>query len=365
MNKLFLIDGAAGSGKSDLINFVKTNMNNYNINVISKITTRKIRKREEAKETDLSFFTEQEFERWEIENLGKCYVYLYGDAKYGFSKIELIKSIENYEFTFVIIRNKKLIKRIQEEFKEMVYVRWIYLYTDIGLVVGHLLKEGFDQQTINLRLIRNEQLWLDYAEILDDDILIIIYNLDKNDFHKKIQALINKYLNQNERKDMLYINPSIKFELITPLIGYKDKLQRQLKRYPYEKNVFLMMKFRDNNAEFYRFIKRQLQYRNLNCVRADEAEWNITNDVYNPLAVLYCCKYGIALFDEPEKNSQYNPNVAYELGMMHYQKKDCLIMKHSSLSEVPFDLIKNLYAEYSEKYQFETILDNWLKSLEI
>lgn len=365
VNKLFLIDGAAGAGKSDLINFVKKYMNNYDINIISKITTRKLRKKEEAKETDLSFFTEQEFQKWEIDNKGKCYTYPYGDGKYGFSKTDLIKSVKSHEFTFVIVRNKALIDRIQEELKEIVYVRHIYIYTDMGLAVNRLREEGFDDQAINLRLYRNEQLWTDYVDVLDDNVIVIINNSNKDDFHRKIQVLMKKYLKQNERKDMLYINPSTKFDLITPLIGYKDKLQRQLKRFPYEKNVFLMMKFRENNMDFYKFIKQELGHRGLNCVRADEAEWNITNDVYNPLAVLYCCKYGIALFDEPEKSAQYNPNVAYELGIMHYQRKDCLIMKHSCLSEVPFDLIKNLYVTYSEKYQFEAILDKWLKSLEI
>lgn len=365
MNKLFLIDGAAGAGKSDLISFVKKYMNNYDIKVIPKITTRKIRMREEAKESDLSFFTEEEFEKWETDNFGKCYIYLYGNEKYGFSKIELIESVQNHEFTFVIVRNKALIHRIQDELRDLVYVRHIYIYTDMGLAVNRLREEGFDDQAISLRLYRNEQLWIDYLDILDDNVIVIINNSNKNDFHRKIQVLMKKYLKDNERKDMLYINPSNKFELITPLIGYKDKLQRQLKRYPYEKNVFLMMKFRNNNFEFYKFIKRELEQKEMNCVRADEAEWNITNDVYNPIAALYCCKYGIALFDEPEKNVQYNPNVAYELGIMHYQKKDCLILKHDSLSEVPFDLIKNLYVTYSEKYQFEAILEKWLKSLEI
>ncbi len=365
MNKLFLIDGAAGAGKSDLINFVKKYMNNYDINVIPKITTRKKRIKEEAKETDLAFFTEHEFEKWKSDNLGTIYTYPYGGERYGFSKTALIDSVKSHEFTFVIVRNKALIDRIQQELKEFAYVRHIYIYTDLGLAVNRLREEGFDEQSINLRLYRNEQLWSDYVDILDDDVIVIINNSNKDDFHRKIQVLMNKYLKQNERKDMLYISPSTQFELITPLIGYKDKLQRQLGRFPYEKNVFLMMKFRDNNKEFYKFIKRELGRRGLNCVRADEAEWNLTNDVYNPLAVLYCCKYGIALFDEPEEHAQYNPNVAYELGMMHYQKKDCLIMRHSSLSEVPFDLIKNLYVTYTEKYQFEEILDKWLKSLEI
>ncbi len=365
MNKLFLIDGAAGAGKSDLINFIKKNMTNYDVNVIPKFTTREKRKKEEAKETDLNMVNEREFEEWKSNNLGKIYTYQYCNAEYAFSKTDLLDSVKNHEFTFVIVGNENLIYRLKEELKEIVYVRHIYIYTDTGFAERRLREEGFGEQTIKFRFQRNNQLWENYLHILDDDVIIVINNSDKDDFHRIIQVLLNKYSKQNERKDMLIINTSTQFELITPLIGYKDKLQRQLERFPYEQNVFLMMKFRDNNKDFYKFIKRGLERKGLNCVRADEAEWNLTNDVYNPLAVLYCCKYGIALFDEPEEHSQYNPNVAYELGMMHYQKKDCLIMRHSSLIEMPFDLIKNLYVTYTEKYQFEEILDKWLKSLEI
>lgn len=365
MNKLFLIDGAAGTGKSDLVNFVKTYLNNYDINIVSKHTTREPRIKEEAKETDLSFVSQQQFKEWKSELGEQCYTYPYGGSQYGFSKSVLIDSVTKHEFTFVIVRNKALIDRIQEELKEMAYVLHIFIYTDEGLAAKRLKKEGFDNQAISFRLKRNEMVWMDYVNTSDDNIITIINNSNKEDFHKKILHLIKKYSQKNESTDILYISPTIKCELIVPLIGYKEKLQRQLKRYPYEKNVFLMMKFRDNNIEFYRFIKRELGRRGLNCVRADEAEWNLTNDVYNPLAVLCCCKYGIALFDEPEKGAQYNPNVAYELGMMHYQRKDCLILRHSSLSEVPFDLIKNLYVTYSEKYEFESIMDRWLTSLEL
>lgn len=363
MNKIFLIDGAAGTGKSDLINFVKIYLDNYDINVVSKFTTREVRLKEEAKETELTFISEQQFKKWETENKGQCYTYPYGGRKYGFSKSTLIESVKKHEFTFVIIRNKALIDRIQEEFKEIACVIHIFIYTDEGLATKRLRKEGFDKQAIDFRLKRNEMVWPDYVDTPDYNIITIINNSNKADFHKKILHLIKKYSKKNEAGNVLYINPSVKNELIVPLVGYKDKLQRQMERYPYEKNVFLMMKFRDNNLDFYKFIKRELERRGLNCVRADEAEWNLTNDVYNPLAVLYCCKYGIALFDEPEEKSHYNPNVAYELGIMHYQKKDCLILRHSSLLEVPFDLIKNLYVTYSEKYQFESILESWLISL--
>lgn len=363
MNKLFLIDGAAGTGKSDLINFVKVYLKYYDINVISKLTTRQVRSKEEAKETELTFVSVQEFEKWEEENPGNCYTYPYGGGMYGFNKMTLIESVEKHEFTFVIVRNKALIDRIKEDFEEIAYVLHVFVYTDEGLATKRLRKEGFDRQAIDFRLKRNEMVWPDYVDTPDDNIITIINNSDKDNFHKKILHLIKKYSKKNELSNVLYINPLIKYELLPALIGHKNKLQRQLEKYPYEKNIFLMMKFRDANLEFYRFIKRELESKGLNCVRADEAVWNLTNDAYNPLAVLYCCKYGIALFDEPEENSQYNPNVAYELGMMHCQKKECLIMRHSSLDTVPFDLIKNLYVTYSEKFEFESILSKWLTTL--
>jgi hypothetical protein len=95
-------------------------------------------------------------------------------------------------------------------------------------------------------------------------------------------------------------------------------------------------------------------------VRADDAAWNITGNVYNPIAVLYCCKYGIALFDEPEEGQAYSPNVAYELGIMHNQNKKCLILRHKSLPRVPFDLIKDLYVEYDRDLQLREVIERWI-----
>ena len=96
----------------------------------------------------------------------------------------------------------------------------------------------------------------------------------------------------------------------------------------------------------------------------DHVNWNITQNVYNPIAVLYCCKFGLALFDEPEDYQAYSPNVAYELGMMHYQSKGCLILRHSTLPAVPFDLIKDLYKTYNRDLQVRKIIENWTKQIE-
>ena len=150
------------------------------------------------------------------------------------------------------------------------------------------------------------------------------------------------------------------FPFIKPLIGFQDEINKQIRKFPFEKNVFLMMRFRDTNMDLSDFIIEILKEAGLKGVRADQPEWNLTNNVYNPIAVLYCCKYGIALFDEAEPNQAYNPNVIYELGMMHSLGRDCLILRNDSLPTVPFDLIKDLYMPYKSDLVVRTNVRKWL-----
>jgi CheY-like chemotaxis protein len=150
------------------------------------------------------------------------------------------------------------------------------------------------------------------------------------------------------------------FDLPKPLRGFKRDIERQVVKFPFDRNVFLMMKFRPHNRELATYINENLNRQGFRGVRADDSAWNITDNVYNPIAVLYCCKYGIALFDEPEEGQAYSPNVAYELGIMHNQNKKCLILRHTSLPRVPFDLIKDLYVEYGRDLQIRAVIDRWL-----
>ena len=182
---------------------------------------------------------------------------------------------------------------------------------------------------------------------------------------KSFQSSMLKVLIKNIRSPLIiHILNTVGYFPLHSLSPYKTQMLRMLERYPYEKNFFLMMKFRENNKGFSEFIKSELAHHGYNCVRADAPEWNITNKVTNPIAVLYCCKYGIALFDEPEEGANFSPNVAYELGVMHNQGKKCLILKHSSLPEPPFDLVQELYRRYSREYEFRDIFKNWLISVE-
>ena len=151
-----------------------------------------------------------------------------------------------------------------------------------------------------------------------------------------------------------------RYPLMKPLVGFHSEIEARLERQPFEKNVFMMMKFRESNKVLSDHIKEVLEGHDLKGVRADDPEWNITNNVYNPLAVLYCCKYGIALFDEKEEGAYYSPNVAYELGIMHYQQKNCLILRHAELPPAPFDLVKDLYKPYSRDLQVRQQINQWI-----
>ncbi len=358
LKKLFLIDGAAGTGKTDFIYYVKQKY--HNANILCKYTTRPIRKDEDKDNLDLIPISEEEFK---TKNIKEENSYVYGGCSYGFDEDDLNKSLEKYEYTIIIIRSYQIIKSLTNRYKERAFVVPVFIYTDRNLVEQRLKMDGYSPEKIEFRLKRSETCWEDYLENDYLEIPIIINNSNKLDFHRKINQLFQSKL-VKERYDYIYVNPSLKYELISPLLGYKEIIKSKLEKYPFEKNVFLMMKFRNDNNGTYKYIKKELEKNGFNCVRADDKEWeHITDTSFNPMAVLYCCKYGIALFDEAEKGSTYNPNVAYELGMMQCQNKRCLILKHHSLPNPPFDIVKDLYKTYSKEIEFEEILSDWLTSL--
>lgn len=83
MKNLFLVDGASGTGKSDLLNYV---VDYKQVNVVMKYTTRPQRLYEKEKGwlLDLNFVSLEEFER-----LKPDYVYKYRrDYWYGFYRAD-------------------------------------------------------------------------------------------------------------------------------------------------------------------------------------------------------------------------------------------------------------------------------------
>ena len=135
-------------------------------------------------------------------------------------------------------------------------------------------------------------------------------------------------------------------------MGYEGRLEAFLSANPFARNVFIMAKDRNENIAHREVIKDALRGRGLNPVWAGEL--GLIDDLYNPIACLICCKYGVALFDAPESAQQVNPSVAYELGMMHLLGRECLILKSDALTAPPTDVLHKLYEGYEEK-NLETI----------
>jgi len=360
---LFIIDGASGTGKTDMLNYLQRKQTNSNqATILSKFTTRERRPEEEDGNyhLDLEFVTSEQFTEYKKARDFYTYSYANGSQQYGFFKSKIEDALNYYQNVFIIVRNKELTQKLKADFPKIRVVN-VYIYTDIIQVEQRLIKAGYTDERIKFRVTRQTFAWQDYLKYSQDYDEILINNSNGTDYERLIEQLITKYSQQSP--DILEISNTEKYNLIKPIIGFKKEILERLKTFSFDKNVFLMMKFRHDNQLLYEFIRDTLVESGFNCIRADQPEWNITNSVYNPIAALYSCKFGIALFDLPEQKNELSPNVAYELGMMHHQGKECLILRHFTLTEVPFDLVKDIYKIYQNELEIKKIIKEWVAGL--
>jgi hypothetical protein len=139
--------------------------------------------------------------------------------------------------------------------------------------------------------------------------------------------------------------------------GWSEQIKKFLKANPFGKNVFIMVSYRARLEPLIDGVKDKLEKLHLNPVLA--RDYSLTNDLYNPIACLLCCSYGVAIFDRAETAQMHNPNVVYELGMMQLLKRPCVILKHSKLRKMPTDLLNMLYEDYSSQKEAVQKLSEW------
>ena len=153
--------------------------------------------------------------------------------------------------------------------------------------------------------------------------------------------------------------PDLPAELVpNSLLGWRRKLEAFVSEHPFDKSIFIMVRYRRRNQRLISSIKEILKKKNLYGVLASEHK--LTDDLYNPVACLLCCSKGLVVFDRAEANQTFNPNVAYELGMMHLLGRDCIILKHNTLKTLHSDILMRLYNEYSTIRQVEEHVNSWL-----
>jgi guanylate kinase len=276
MKKLFLIDGAAGTGKSEFLNYVRERYSN-SAKVIRKITTRKQRTDDKVEILDLDFATQKAFDARQGE--GGLYYYYYGRmrsdgrvmASYGISKKDIDDSISFFEFTCVIVRNLEVINTLVKEYATIARVIRIFVYTDEDKVIQRMREKGADDASIQYRRDRIAETWNDFVEHPNPsrNTRILINNGSKQDYHRLINDLFVTYSDQNESREKLYISPNEIFPLLPPLIGHKKEINSVLEKNAYDKNVFLMMRFRDENDSLYGYISDLLKSKGFNCIRSN------------------------------------------------------------------------------------------------
>jgi hypothetical protein len=142
------------------------------------------------------------------------------------------------------------------------------------------------------------------------------------------------------------------------LFGWRSKMEAFLNKYPFDKAVFIMVRYRKRNEKLIKEIKSLLSSKGYRGILA--SEHNLTDDLYNPIACLLCCSMGIAIFDKAETYAIFNPNVAYELGMLHLLGRECLILKHQSLKTLHTDILMKLYLEYKTVEDAKSQTINWI-----
>jgi len=139
--------------------------------------------------------------------------------------------------------------------------------------------------------------------------------------------------------------------------GWSEQIKKFLKANPFGKNVFIMVSYRAKLEPLIDSVQEKLERLHLNPILA--RDHSLTNDLYNPVACLLCCSYGVAIFDRAETAQMHNPNVVYELGMMQLLKRPCVILKHSKLRKMPTDLLSMLYEDYSSQREAVRKLGEW------
>ncbi len=189
---LFLIDGASGTGKSDLLEYVTAG--GFDCGALLKDTTRTIRDYErEGVNLDLRFCSKAEFVAH-----GHEYTYTYNGEQYGFCRRSLDALVKKHSFTFAIIRDVSLIERLRIDFAECRIVA-VYVRSDPERIEERMRRQRQTEEQIRFRLSRLASTLEDYrlhASAFDE---VLENNSDRQSFHDSIRDLLLRHTGDSSR----------------------------------------------------------------------------------------------------------------------------------------------------------------------
>ena len=279
MKNLFLIDGAAGTGKTDLINYISNFKTDTSY--VKKFTTRIKRSYEERTKTplDLIHITKADFEDKTFE-----YKYIYQGEAYGFTKSQIEDAFQKSDNVFIIVRNEDVIRKLKNDYNYINVVS-IFIHTETDKIKERLQQDLLTPEEIEFRINRSGIAYKSYSknpELYDN---VLINSGSKEIYEKIIDVTYKKYQNMQ----------SIEQNLIFVLMPFNPKSH-------YDK---IYKEFVDAA----KLVNKTLVVKRMDKQRGD---YRITDEILNNIskARLIICD----LTDE-------RPNVYYELGYARGLKK--------------------------------------------
>jgi hypothetical protein len=130
--------------------------------------------------------------------------------------------------------------------------------------------------------------------------------------------------------------------------GLTGALRTFLDRYPFESNVFGMTRFAADNPELADPVASAVEAARAACaahgltfhLASDRA---IVDDLWgNVAAHMWACHYGIAFFED-RVGRGINYNLSIEVGAMLMAGRRCALLRDTSISAMPTDLVGHIY----------------------
>ena len=134
---------------------------------------------------------------------------------------------------------------------------------------------------------------------------------------------------------------------------------------PINTNVFVMMRYKENEGVHIiieEMVRKALKNKGLKPQLAKDHTF--TSQLWSNVKVyMDNCRYGVAIFEDIDKND-YNPNISIELGYMFGKRKKCLILKEKTIPTLPTDIMGHIYRNFDITHIRETMteeIDHWVR----
>lgn len=162
---------------------------------------------------------------------------------------------------------------------------------------------------------------------------------------------------------------------------YREELDDFHRDAPYDKSVFVMMKFSDDTmgkeqreclTHIYLAIESELHRHGLTPRRADQKTYARTKQLWDNICIyMLGSKHGIAVLED-YVGKEFNPNVALEYGFMKGLGREVLLLKEQGFKHSRADIIgtisKNFQIDSPYKVSIDSIREavaGWLTDINV